>query len=181
VTPSLAPLLAAGILPTLNKSRYFLFEPPHNVVVPGLLTLAKAALAEGFVPILTHPERLTWIENHYDLICDLDEAGVAIQLTAASVIGKFGKRARYWSERLLDEGRADLLASDAHNVIYRPPGLSRAREAVAERCGETVAHLLTQANGRTVLENQPLPEKRRQPRKSSGRARSGSFIRWPRR
>jgi protein-tyrosine phosphatase len=181
VTPSLAVLLKAGILPTLGGSRYFLFEPPHNVVVPGLLSLTRAILADGFVPILTHPERLTWIENHYDLICDMDEAGVGIQLTAASVLGKFGKRAAYWSERMLDEGRVDLLASDAHDVSHRPPGLSHARDRVAQRYDEMTARLLTELNGRAILEDKPLAEKRRQPRKAAIGTRNRPFIPWPRR
>jgi protein-tyrosine phosphatase len=47
--------------------------------------------------VLTHPERLTWIENQYPLICKLDELGVGMQLTAMSITGNFGKRAQYWS------------------------------------------------------------------------------------
>ena len=39
------------------------------------------------MPVLTHPERLTWIEKHYDVICQLDELGVVVQLTASSVVG----------------------------------------------------------------------------------------------
>ncbi len=115
VVPDLAAQLSVGRLPCLEGTRYFLFEPPHHVAPPGLLRVAQEALDAGFVPVLTHPERLTWIEKAYDLICELDEAGVAVQVTAGSLTGGFGERAQYWAERMLDEGRVDIIASDAHD------------------------------------------------------------------
>jgi protein-tyrosine phosphatase len=127
IAPEIADGLAHGILPTIGESNYFLFEPPHHVLPPGIVKLCEGIMDAGFIPVLTHPERLSWIENHYDVICQLDKLGVVVQLTAGSITGSFGKRALYWSERMLDEGRVDIIASDAHNIRSRPPGLSRAR------------------------------------------------------
>jgi len=159
IVPDMAKKLMQGELPRLGNSRYFLFEPTHHVLPPGIVALCKNIIGQGFVPVLTHPERLTWVENHYDVICALDKMGVAIQLTAMSITGKFGKRAHYWSERMLDEGRVDLIASDAHNARSRPPGLSRARDCIADRLGEAAAHEMVQGNPARILDNLPLPGK----------------------
>ena len=51
-------------------------------------------VAAGYVPILTHPERLTWIGSHYDVIHRLIRAGVWMQITAGSLAGAFGRNAR---------------------------------------------------------------------------------------
>ena len=161
IVPDIVNKLEIGELPVLGKSRYFLFEPTHHVLPPGIIPLCKRIIANGFVPVLTHPERLTWIENHYDIICKLDELGVAIQLTAMSITGEFGKRAQYWSQRLLDERRVDIVASDAHNTRSRPPGLSRARDAIVERLNEVEAQKMVQDNPARILENQPLSKKQR--------------------
>ena len=59
IVPELVSGLQDGTLPTLHGSRYFLFEPPHHIAPPGLLELVHSALAAGFVPVITHPERLT--------------------------------------------------------------------------------------------------------------------------
>ncbi len=126
VVPDLAARLADGSLPCLEGTRYFLFEPPHHVAPPGLLRVAREAMAAGFMPVLTHPERLTWIEKAYGLICELDEAGVAVQVTAGALTGDFGERVRGWAFRLLDEGRVDIVASDAHDTRRRPPVISKA-------------------------------------------------------
>lgn len=82
VAPDLPGRLADGTVPTLNGSRYFLFEPPHHVLPPRLEDLAARLIDCGFVPILTHPERLTWIKANYDVVERLNAAGCLIQITA---------------------------------------------------------------------------------------------------
>jgi protein-tyrosine phosphatase len=144
-------------VPTLAGSRYFLFEPPHHVMPPRLDALVMGLLSSGFVPVLTHPERLTWLEGHYDLVRRLSAAGMPIQITAGSVTGAFGRQPRYWAERLLDEGLVDILATDAHNVGARPPRLAEARDAVAARLGEAEAHAMTSLRPAAILADEPLP------------------------
>lgn len=143
-------------IPSLNGSRYFLFEPPHNVMPPHLVRFCHKILRAGYIPVLTHPERLSWIDNHYDVITKLDEIGVAIQLTAGAITGDFGRTAKYWSERLLAEDRTDIIASDAHDTTHRIPVLSKARDFITEFCDEETAKRLTFGNPRRILENRVL-------------------------
>ena len=172
--PDIVNKLADEKLPRLNGSRYFLFEPPHHVLPPRIIPLCKEIIENGYIPVLTHPERLTWIENHYETICELDELGVAIQLTAMSITGKFGKRALYWSFRMLEEGRVDIIASDAHNSRSRPPGLSKARDVVVQKLGEDEAQKMVQGNPDRILKNLPLIEK--PPRKTIKRPKTWRNI-----
>lgn len=145
-----------NVIPSLNGSRYFLFEPPHNVMPPHLVRFCSKVLRAGYTPVLTHPERLSWIDNHYDIITKLDEIGVAIQITAGAITGDFGRTAKYWSERLLAEDRTDIIASDAHDAMRRIPVLSKARDFVADFCDEETAKRLTFGNPRRILENRIL-------------------------
>jgi protein-tyrosine phosphatase len=139
VAPDLPKAIDTGEIPTLNGSRYFLLEPPHHVLPPRLEVFAARLIKAGLTPIITHPERLTWISQHYAIIARLNAMGCMMQITAGSVTGAFGRTVRYYAERLLDEGRVDILASDAHNTNSRPPVLSRAREIVAQRVGHRAA------------------------------------------
>lgn len=157
VDPQLVEKLSAGTIPTIGQSRYFLFEPPHNVLPPRLPELVRSLIAASFVPVITHPERLRWIESHYDLIGRLAALGALVQLTASSITGGFGRRARYWSERMLDEGVVDLIASDAHNTTGRPPIMSGARDAVIARLGEAKALEMVYNNPARILRNEPMP------------------------
>lgn len=160
--PNLASRLAQKEIPSLGGSRYFLFEPPHDVAPPGLDRLVTALVAAGHVPVLTHPERLGWIETHYNLVDKLIAAGTVVQLTAHSITGDFGRRPKYWSERMLDEGVVDIVATDAHNLTSRPPVLSRARDAVAARLGEAEALNMVRHRPAAILENTALPPRARQ-------------------
>jgi protein-tyrosine phosphatase len=138
----LAPDLLEGLgrrIPTLAGSRYFLLEPPHHVAPPRLHETVFSLVAAGYVPIVTHPERLTWIEGHYPLFARLVEAGAWMQLTAGSLTGRFGARPKYWAERMEDEGLVHVVATDAHRAERRPPLLAEARDAVARRLGDTEA------------------------------------------
>jgi protein-tyrosine phosphatase len=127
-----------------------------------LAKFAFGLIAAGFVPILTHPERLGWIERHYELVLQMAFSGVLLQITAGSVTGAFGRRVRYWAERMLDEGVVDLVATDAHDVNVRAPRLSPARDAIDRRLGEETATRLVAKTPLLILEN-VLPSKLRQP------------------
>ena len=131
--------LKRGHLLPLGDSRYVLVEPPHHVAPQRLEEFFFSLMIEGYFPILTHPERLTWIEDRYDLMRTLVLRGVWMQLTAGSIYGAFGRRPRYWAERMLDEGLVHIIATDAHNLTSRRPDLARGHEAAAARIGQTEA------------------------------------------
>lgn len=153
LTPTMVAELNSGHIPTLAGSRYFLFEPPHHVAPPRLEESVVATMDAGYMPIITHPERLSWIDSHYETMKRLAAAGAWMQLTAGSVTGRFGKRVQAWSERMLDEGLVHLLATDAHNLRNRKPQMREAVDAVASRLGERAAMDMVVTRPRMVLEN----------------------------
>ena len=147
-----------GHLLSLGDTRYVLVEPPHHVVPLRLEDLFFNILLAGFVPILTHPERLTWIKSHYPTIHKLAQAGVWMQVTSGSLAGAFGRDAQYWAERLLDDGLVHILASDAHDVRRRPPDLARGRDLAAQRVGESEAMNLVSVRPAGILANRAPAE-----------------------
>lgn len=146
--------LQAGRITTLNASRYVLVELPAMVAPPRLAEQMSGLLDEGYVPIITKPERLKWIETHFELFKDLVQDGVWLQLTASSLLGHFGGQATYWSEKLLDLGMIHLLASDAQNLVARPPQLAAAHEVACKRIGEAEAEHLVLTRPLNILEDQ---------------------------
>jgi protein-tyrosine phosphatase len=133
--PDFIQALTGGQLPTINNSRYVLFDPPRMVIPPRLEETLSAILDEGYVPILTSPEKLKWIESHFEVLEGLVEYGVWMQLTAGSLTGHNGKQSLYWAEKLLDAGMVHILATDAHNLVSRPPVLSEAYELARSAVG----------------------------------------------
>jgi protein-tyrosine phosphatase len=133
--PALLDQLQAGSVPTFNGGRYFLLEPPHHVAPPNFEAFVFRLMAAGYVPIVTHPERLSWIEQDYAVFGRLARNGAWMQLTAGSLTGRFGSGARYWGERMLDEGLVHILATDAHGLKRRPPLLAEGVKAAARWVG----------------------------------------------
>jgi protein-tyrosine phosphatase len=153
IVPSFVADLRSGHLLTLADSRYVLVEPPHHVAPPRLEDLFFALLVAGYVPILTHPERLSWTGAHYATIRRLAQSGVWMQITAGSLAGAFGRNARYWAERMLDEGLVHVLATDAHDTNRRPPNLSQGRELASKRIGSAEAEHMVVTRPLGILEN----------------------------
>lgn len=139
LVPELPDRVRHGEVPTLAGSRYLLLEPPHHIAPPRFEDVVFDLMAAGCVPVITHPERLSWIEDHYEVFKRLAGRGVWLQVTGGALTGRFGRRAQYWGERLVDEGYCAILATDAHEPRRRPPLLAEAREAAARRVGDEEA------------------------------------------
>lgn len=175
VSPELPQRLCAGTVPRLGHSRYFLLEPPHTVALPRLDDYVFNLLAAGYVPIVTHPERLSWIDEHYPVFVELVRLGAWMQITSGSLTGRFGPGPKYWGERMLDECLVHLLATDAHSAHRRPPLLAEGR-AVAERyLGASEATHLVETRPAAILadaapsETPPLPNVAARSGRSGGR------------
>jgi protein-tyrosine phosphatase len=153
LVPELLDGLQSGRVPTLNGSRYFLLEPSHNVLPPRFEESVFDVMAAGYLPVITHPERLVWIEDHYDKFITMARRGAWLQLTAGAVVGKFGKRARYWSERLLADGVVHMVASDAHTTSVRSPRMSDAVPLLEKAVGSEEAHRLLHERPQAILDN----------------------------
>jgi protein-tyrosine phosphatase len=128
--------LQQGTIPTLHGSRYFLLEPSHHLPVPHFLRQIEAFLNAGYIPVITHPERLRWCEDHYQDFILAARMGAWLQVTAAAISGTFGRTAKRCSERLLLDGVVHIIASDAHDSKYRPPILSTGIEAAMRITGD---------------------------------------------
>ena len=151
LTPDLLEGLKSGRIPSLGGTRYFLLEPPHHVAPPRFEEFVFNVLTAGYLPVITHPERLTWVEDHYEVFVRLVGAGAWMQVTAGSLTGRFGQRTRYWAERFIDDGIVHILATDAHGVDRRPPLLAEGRDVAVRRLGEDEAENLVEIRPRGIL------------------------------
>jgi len=153
LVPGLLDGLRAGNVPTLHQTRYLLLEPSHHVAPPRFAESVFQLIAAGYVPIITHPERLTWVEDHYPVFVEMTRQGAWMQVTAGALTGLFGPRAKYWGERFLGDGLTHILATDAHSSGRRVPVMSEAK-AIAERLlGKEEAQLLVEGRQTALLSN----------------------------
>jgi protein-tyrosine phosphatase len=155
LVPGLLQRLQAGTVPCLHNSRYLLLEPSHHVAPPRFAESVFQLVAAGYVPVITHPERLTWVEDHFQVFVDLTKQGAWMQVTAGALTGVFGPRAKYWGERFLGEGLTHILATDAHSSGRRVPVLSEANAIASRLLGAEEALLLVEGRPRSLMEDAP--------------------------
>ena len=153
MVPDLVAGLRQGRLLSLADSRYVLVEPPHHVAPQRFEEFFFNILVAGYVPILTHPERLSWVGPQYAAIERMVRSGVWMQITAGSLTGAFGRTAMTLAERMLKDGLVHILASDAHDTTRRPPALGRGRDLAARFVGAREAEHLVETRPRGILSN----------------------------
>ncbi len=145
-----------GTLP-LAGSTYLLLEFDRR----GLGGLDAEGLAQelrlaGWRPIFAHPEFIPDLAQDLDLMRRLVQAGALFQVTAMSLTSDFGRRLRVLAASMVEAGLIHFVASDAHDLTRRPPGLSRAHRHLAKKYGEALARRLTSENPQAVVENRPI-------------------------
>lgn len=143
---------------TINHGRYLLVEFSNLAIFHTTTEIFERLLANGMVPVITHPERNPLLQQRLPQIREWAEMGVLTQVTANSLLGGFGSRAREFSEALLKAGLVHCIASDAHDTERRPPRLDEAFDWLERKHGEAAANRLCVANPGAIVGNQPLPE-----------------------
>lgn len=159
MAPEVMQGLKQGIIPTLNGSRYFLLEPSHHVPVVGFLEQIENFLNAGYIPVITHPERLRWLADKYSDFLQAVHMGAWLQITAGAIAGHFGRTPKQLAERLLVDGYVHIIASDAHGTDRRPPILSEGIEqAIRILKDETEVMHMVKGRPQAILDDLP-PEK----------------------
>lgn len=153
LVPGLLQQVRAGAVPTLNGSRYLLLEPSHTTAPPRFEDSVFNLVAAGYTPVITHPERLTWVKEHFPVFRRLVEQGAWMQVTAGALTGTFGPRAQYWGERFVAEGLTHILATDAHSAGRRLPRLSEGHAVAQRLIGVAEAHKLVWERPQAILNN----------------------------
>lgn len=147
----------SGILPLAGTS-YLLLEADRRLPGPQPMELLHELSIRGWRPIFAHPEFIPSLHGDLELISDLVAGGALMQVTAGSLLGKFGRQAQQIASRLLDAGHVHVVASDAHGIRWRPPDLGEARSAIAARWGEETAWRLCIGHPRAIIQDRPLAE-----------------------
>ena len=144
-----------------GNPRLLLLEMPYGAW-PLPLTHVVAELGrEGLVPVIAHPERNLAVLENPSLLEEPVRLGAVIQLTAASVDGRFGQGVQRCARVLIDRGLAHLIASDAHAPGLREAGLSTAVDALGSAA---LARWYVDDVPAALLAGQPLPERPEIPR-----------------
>ncbi|HET6870945.1 MAG TPA: CpsB/CapC family capsule biosynthesis tyrosine phosphatase [Solirubrobacteraceae bacterium] len=118
----------------LGEGPYSLIECPHQGgAAAAVEQMLRQFAGSGHSILLAHPERCPVFQSSPRLLPALTAIGMLACITARSLTGDFGSRARAYAWELLAAGQVHAIASDAHDVHGRPPDLA----CVLDRAGLT--------------------------------------------
>jgi protein-tyrosine phosphatase len=142
---------------TLNQKNYLLVEFADFSIPPALDQALHELQLAGLTPIVTHPERNPLLRAQPERLFKWLRQGCYAQVTAQSLLGKFGRSAQETSRKWLAAGAVHFIASDAHNVTSRPLRLKETFDWVAKTHSVDVAQALFVGNPLAAFEGEPLP------------------------
>lgn len=158
--------LRNGELQPLNGTRYLFVEFPTASVPRYAKQLLFDIQVEGYIPIIVHPERNQELLEDPGKLYDFVRNGALTQVTAASVIGKFGKPIQRFTDQIIDANLTHLIASDAHNTTNRNFCLQEAYEKIKDDYGIGTQYTFMEnaqllVDGSNVNRQEPFPIRRK--------------------
>lgn len=142
---------------TINGGSYLLVEFAEFMIPQNIGNIFYEFTVKGLRPIITHPERNPLLQKDSARMAEWMRTGCLVQVTAASLGDRFGKRAHATVWEMLEKNWVNFIATDAHNLNARSPDLRKAFDIVAKRLGWETAERLCVTNPRAVFANEKLP------------------------
>ena len=149
-------LIKSKKLMTINNSDYPLVEFGFTEHPDSVFAKLQTLVAEGFTPIVAHPERYAFAAEDEFAPVKLKSMGCLLQVNKGSLKGSFGKNAYFIAHSIIENELADFVASDAHSPYMRTPYLADAHEIISEIHSSEYADLLLLKNPVKVLQNQKI-------------------------
>ena len=161
-----------------DRGRYLLLELPYQQIPMHVDDTIFQLRLLGITPLMAHPERVAYYLEDIERVAASVRLGALTQVTAASLTGRFGDKARDFARALLERNLIHVLASDSHDVRYRPPILSEAVRVAASLVGEAAARRLVEGTPQAILDGRDveLEEAQARPRRPGFAARLRSFF-----
>ena len=139
-----------------QTGRYVLLEVP---LIGWPLYLNRRIFelrSAGVTPLLAHPERNGEVQRNPAVLAAAASTGALVQVTAASLDGRLGRRVKRACERLLELELVHVLATDAHAPTIRTAGLSSAVGALRD---DGLARYLTEEVPAAIVAGESLPQR----------------------
>ncbi len=141
---------------SIDRRGYLLVEFSDFLIPKTTEQTFARMMKVGLRPIVTHPERNQLLQGRLPELEAWVAQGAHLQVTAQSLLGRFGKAAKACAHELIGRGLVHFLASDAHDTRWRTTALEEARRYVDGRFGTEAGLRLFEENPRSALAGVPL-------------------------
>lgn len=155
-----------GVIGCIGNTKYMLVELPMDSMAKNSLDIIYELKLKGVKPIIAHPERYSYIIERPSLINSFVEEGCLFQINAGSITGLFGKKVQKTSEILIEHRICNFIASDAHSIGRRCPGIKEGFEIVENLNKDLAKDVMNNPqilldNGQIFLKSEKIKEKKK--------------------
>lgn len=143
----------------LGGGPWLLVECPREGGATVLEPMLHRLVEHGHRLLLAHPERIPAFREHPELLQRLAAAGIRCQVTAGAFAGRHGGSAQAFAAWMLEHGLVDVVASDAHSLVRRPPSVVAELEE-AGLPASLIARLTEESPAAMLAGEDPAPSPR---------------------
>lgn len=144
-------LIRRRMLCPIAGTDHYLIEFPFSCPAEDIRYLLHDMLANGYIPIVAHPERYVCVQEDPEELQRWRQMGCVAQLNRGSVYGQFGSRCAGAAETLIRLGYVDVFGSDCHGVRHRTPEMHSIYHYLRKHYGEPKAYQLLLENPLKIL------------------------------
>ena len=156
ISNDLPKLIEAGEVPTMGNSKYVLFELPLRAKVMYTSEVINKLINMKLIPIIAHPERYEVVQDDPNLAIEWVEDGALLQSNFASIIGRYGTKAKETLYKLLDANAVHFLGTDNHRAGSIYTRMNDIKREFRKRIGKDKFYELTELNPRCILNNDEI-------------------------
>jgi protein-tyrosine phosphatase len=144
-----------------DDTKAMLVESPYQQATDTLEDTLFNLQLRGFKPVLAHPERSPSFMSSPERLEKLVERGMLCSVTSASMAGRFGRTVQRFTRTLFERGLVHDVASDAHDIMRRAPGLTAGFRLLDRDVPGLLGQMtyFTEQAPAAILAGKPLPQK----------------------
>ena len=143
---------------TINNSKYVLFEFPLSAKSMNDKEVVYRLIENGFVPIIAHPERYSYVQDNPEYIEELAEMGALFQANYGSIIGMYGKKAEKTLKKFLKNDLIRFFGSDSHRIDQVYTKMPKILKKLHKFLSDEEIEEFTVINPQKVLNNEDIED-----------------------
>lgn len=145
---------------TINDTnKYLIIDLPEEASMDQFENLIYKMQLKGIVPIISEPEMHSFILNNPQKLYQFVKKGAIIQLSAASILGQNGRKAKRAAFQFIEHGLAHVIASGVTAQAFKTYSLHRAYDTLGKHYGSQTIYMLKE-NAESIVRGEAVYKER---------------------
>ena len=158
ITNNMIDLIQNKQASTINNSKYVLFEFPLSAKSMNDKEVVYRLIENGFVTVIAHPERYSYVQDNPEYIEELAEMGALFQANYGSIIGMYGKKAEKTLKKLLKNDLIRFFGTDSHRIDQVYTKMPKILKKLHKFLSDEEIEEFTVINPQKVLNNEDIED-----------------------